>query len=131
MNSILIDLFRSIKQSDLQAFQNILSKNSIDLNQYLYGVTPLFYSIECKNEVFALELLRNPSTEQPFLKSNLGCSCLEKAMENKLFKVVEVLLKKYKKADLNRVLDACEETLLTKCIKFYDQACAIMLIEGI
>jgi hypothetical protein len=126
MNSIFIDLFRSIKQNDYDTFKNFLSKN-VDFNQYSYGATPLYYSIECKNEIFALELLRI-STVDPFLKSNLETSCLEKACENKLFKVVEALLKRYKKGDLNKFLD--NETYLTKSIKIYDQSCAVMLIEG-
>ena len=95
----------------------------------MYGVTPLYYCIECKNQTFALELLRNTTVDQ-FLKSNLEVSCLEKAMENKLFDVIEVLLKKYKKAEMSKILDNCDETLLTKSIKNFDQMCAIVLIEG-
>lgn len=129
MDSALIELFRCIKQNDDERFRSIVSKSAINLNQYLYGATPLFYCIECKNEVFALELLRN-SIVQPFLKSNLEISCLQKAMENKLFEVIQVLLKRYKKDELSNVLENSNETLLTMSIKFFDQSCGVMLIEG-
>jgi hypothetical protein len=129
MNSVLIDLFRSIKQNNIDQFKSIISSNLININQYLYGATPLFYCIECKNQIFALELLRNPTIDQ-FLKSNLEVSCLEKAMENKLFEVVQVLLKKYNRAEISKILENFDETILTKSIKNFDQMCAIMLIEG-
>lgn len=127
MNSM-IELFRAIKQNDYDNFTKYSTKIGFNLNQYLYGCTPLFYCIECNNEKFTLELLKNQSVDV-FLKSNVNISCLEKAIENKLIKVIDVLLKRYKKADLNRVLDN-NETLLTNTIKNYDEECAIALIEG-
>jgi ankyrin repeat protein len=125
----LIEIFRAIKQNDLTIVKQLASRNSQKLNDYLYGVTPFLYSIECKNEDIALELLQ-VSTVNPLLKSNVGTTSLEKAIFNKMYKLTEILIGKYKKSDLNMPLAISGETYLTLALKTNDSNTINLLLSN-
>jgi hypothetical protein len=125
----LVEIFQSVKENKFKLFQEQITKNKTLINDYLYGATLLFYCIESNRETFALDLLNYEETDV-HLKNNVDVSCLEKAMENKLYAIAENLLKRYTKKDIDKCLDYDGETLLTTSIKHYDECCTLMLIEG-
>lgn len=122
-------LMTEIKNGAVDQVRELVRRNSNIINEYLYGVTPLLYSIECKREDLALELC-NLDNLDVGLKDNLDVGPLERAVELKLYRVVESLAKKSKKSQLNNFLAASTETYLTSCLKSDDQNVAISLIRG-
>ncbi len=125
----LVELFKSIKNDNLSKVKEILNDRPSLINEYLYGVTPLHYSIECQNEKIALELCQHPKIQLNF-KDNLNESCIQKAIESKMYNLVQKLSKLDKSISLNEIL-ANQETLLTNCIKLGDNEAVISLINGI
>jgi len=125
----LAELFKSIKNDNLSKVKEILNDRPSFINEYLYGVTPLHYSIECQNEKIALELCQYPKI-QLNLKDNLNENCIQKAIENKMYSLVQKLCKLDKSISLNETL-ANQETLLTNCIKLGDNEAVVSLINGI
>lgn len=125
----IIELFQEIKNGDLIRVKEILSLNPKLLNEYYYGVTPFMYSIECEHEDIALELGLNPKTDYS-LRDNLDSGLLEKAIEYKMYKVVELICKNIKKSSLNDTISGSSETYLTASIKADDSNVSIALIKG-
>ena len=125
----LAELFKSIKYDDSTKVKEILKDRPSFINEYLYGVTPLHYSIECQNEKIALELCQYPRV-QLNSRDNLNESCIQKAIENKMYDLVKLLCKLDKNIPLNEFLSN-HETLLTNCIKLGDNEAAISLLNGI
>lgn len=125
----LFDLFNEIKCGNLSQVKEILKSKPNLANQYLYGVTPMLYSIECNREDIALFLCTNFSSNLN-LVDNLGASPLERAIETQSYKLVEEIIKKMKKTDLDDLFFD-DETLLTSSLKSDDQMVSIVLINGI
>lgn len=128
--TIIEDLFSEIKQGNVSKVKEILTNHANLANQYLYGATPLIYSIESNREEVALALCSLPSVDINS-NDNLNASPLERAIENKCYKVVEEIVRKSKKSQLDSLfIDDDVETLLTSCLKKDDQNIAIALING-
>lgn len=127
-SSKLVSLFKEIREENLNAVKEIILQDSSILNEYLYGVTPFIYSVECERESIAIELLNYPDLDLN-LRDNLGDSCLSKAFESKLYKLAEMICSRVKKTVINEILYN-NETLLTSCIKADDEMGSIILIKG-
>lgn len=124
----LFELFNEIKNDNLVEFRRLINENPNLINEYLYGATPLLFSIECNSSDIAMDLCLHDQTNFE-LKDNVENSCLEKAIENKMYKVVEIVCKKVK-FNKNYLLEN-QETLLTNSLKMIDQNVPIALIKGI
>ena len=125
----LIELFDFIKRDDITKIKEIISKSPKIINEMQYGATPLIYSIECKNEKIALELCQYQNIDLN-CKSNEGETVLMKAIEYKMYKMIEHVCKKINKKFLNELLEN-GETLLTDTLKRDENHSSIALIEGI
>jgi hypothetical protein len=125
----LVGLFQLVDANKFNQFQERVSENRSSINEYLYGATLLFYCIESNKEKFGLELLKYEETDV-HLKNNVDLTCLEKAMENRLFDLAKGLLGRYTKADIDRLIEYDGETLLTTSIKTFDENFTLMLLEG-
>ena len=123
----LFELFNEIRNDNVGNFKQILSENPSLINEYLYGVTPLLYSIECNSPNIAMDLCLCGQADMD-LKDNVENSCLEKAIENKMYKIVEIVCKN-SNFDKKMMLDN-KETLLTNTLKMNDQNVSIALING-
>lgn len=124
--SVLFDL---IKRGNLEKCLEIVSKKPNLLNMHYYGVTPLMYSIECQMEEIALEFCRYPGINLS-LKDNLDSTLLEKAIEYKMFQVVEYLCQNSKKPNIDQIYLENGETYLTYAIKNGDEQTIKALIKG-
>ncbi len=125
----LFELFDTIRNDDFNSFKTLINTNPSLINEYLYGVTPLLYSIECKSEKISMELCLNGLTDFE-LKDNVETSCLEKAIENKMYKIVEIICKNStKKFNRNNLMDN-GETVLTNSLKMDDQNVTLALLNG-
>lgn len=125
----LFELFNVIREDNVSEFQKLITNHPDLLNEYLYGVTPLLYSIECNSQNISMEICMNTQTDFS-LKDNIENSCLEKAIENKMYKIVEVICKNSTdKPDMNKFLEN-GETLLTNSLKMNDQNICLALING-
>ncbi len=125
----LFELFNIIRTDDLNSFKSLINTNPSLINSYLYGVTPLLYSLECKSEKITMELCQNSLADLE-LKDNVETSCLEKAIENKMYKIVEIICKNItNKFNRNNLMEN-GETLLTNSLKLDDQNVSIALIKG-
>ena len=124
----IIQLFTEIKNGDESSVGEIVAKDTNLFNQYLYGVTPLLYSIECGREDIALWLCSNSSVDVS-LCDNTKVTPLERAIETKCYRIVEEILKRSKKRELDEIV-VDDETLLTKTLKSDDQNISIALING-
>ncbi len=125
----LFELFNTIRNDDLNSFKTLINTNASLINEYLYGVTPLLYSIECKSEKISMELCLNGLTDFE-LKDNVETSCLEKAIENKMYKIVEIICKNStRKFNRNNLMDN-GETVLTNSLKMDDQNVTLALLNG-
>jgi hypothetical protein len=126
----LIQLFHEIRNNNLENLKKIVASYPDLLNKYLYGVTPFHYSIECENQNIAVEIALNPNIDLE-LKDNLSISCLEKAIQNKMYKIVEIICKNHKNLDRlnNQIIN--NETLLTNSLKMDEALVTIALIKGI
>ena len=124
----LIELFNEIKKDNLDNFRKILAAKPNLINKYLYGATPFLYSIECSSHNIALELALNSNTDFE-LKDNVDNSSLEKAIENKMYKIVEIICKNSKDFNRNNIMEN-NETLLTNCLKMEDTNVSVALING-
>lgn len=125
----IVEILREIKSNNIDTVKRAIEQSSLNFNEYCYGVTPLLYAVECGNEDIALELLQSGKTD-PFLKDNLGNTCIQGAIINQMHRLVEILLRKYKRTDLNKIYDD-EETLMTLTLKNNYDKSAITLINGI
>lgn len=123
-------LYDEIRNGNLVKVRDIIDENPTLVNKYLYGVTPFLYSLECDQQDIALELAKNSNIDFS-LKDNQECCCLEKAIDSKMYKVVEIICRMSSKSDLNKVLVTNNETFLTNSIKMNDYQVAIALIRGI
>ena len=124
----IIELFSEIKSGNEIKTSEILARNSFLINQYLYGVTPLLFSIECGQEKVALSLCRKFSADF-YLRDNMNVTPLERAIEAKLYKIVEEIIIKSRTKDLDEFYIGAE-TILTKTLKSEDQNISIALIKG-
>jgi hypothetical protein len=124
----LFELFDNIKYDNIVEFRRIINENPNLINKYLYGVTPLLFSIESDRNNIAIDLCLNDQTDFE-LKDNVEKSCLEKAIEHKMYTVVEIICKKLK-FNKEYFLEN-KETLLTNSLKMNDQNVSIALIKGI
>lgn len=124
----LFELFNEIRNDNRVEFRRLINENPNLINEYLYGVTPLLFSIECNSSDIALDLCSHDQTNFD-LKDNVENSCLEKAIENKMYKVVEIICQKVT-FNKNYFLEN-QETLLTNSLKTNDQNVPIALIKGI
>ena len=125
----IVDLFSEIKSKNIDVVRRAIELGSVNLNEYCYGVTPLLYAIECGNEDIALEFLQSGKSD-PYLKNNLGSTCLQGAIQNEMYRLVELLLRRYKRAELSTIYDD-DETLMTLALKNNFDRSAIFLINGI
>jgi ankyrin repeat protein len=116
----LYELFNAISSDNLNQVAEILQNDPSLLNKYMYGVTPLMFSIECKTQAISMHLLTNNSPSIDLdLRDNLGMTCLEKAIETMhVSEFIDLLIKKMHRKSLNKMMSSNEgETLLTKAIK--------------
>lgn len=127
MNSF--ELFNEIKNDEVDNVKQVLHKHPKLINEYLYGVTPFLYSIECGSNNVALYLSQNSDVDIE-LKDNTEETCLEKAIEKKMGKIVEFICKKYPKKFVKNSFMQNGETLLTNCLKMHDQDISVALIKG-
>ena len=127
MNSF--ELFNEIKNDEVDNVKQVLHKHPKLINEYLYGVTPFLYSIECGSNNVALYLSQNSDVDIE-LKDNTEENCLEKAIEKKMGKIVEFICKKYPKKFVKNSFMQNGETLLTNCLKMHDQDISVALIKG-
>jgi hypothetical protein len=127
--SAFLQLFSDIRNGDLTKVRECLSSDSSLVNKFMYGVTPLMYSIECQNEEISFDICQNYPDLDLTLNDNLGSSYLEKAVEYKMYKIVELLCSRMDKTVLNaNIMD--DETLLTQSIKSDDLNTSLALING-
>ena len=124
----IIELFNLIKNNNVAKVKETLAKTPKFLNEYCYGVTPLLYSIESNSESIALELCLNPHVDLS-CKTNEDESVLMKAIEHKMYKIMEIVCRKANKSMLNELLDS-GETYLTHTLKSDDSNASIALING-
>ncbi|RNA35640.1 kinase D-interacting substrate of 220 kDa-like protein [Brachionus plicatilis] len=122
-------LFEYIKSGNLDKCLEIVNKNPGLLNMHYYGVTPLMYSIECQTEEIALEFCRFPGINLS-LKDNLDSTLFEKAIEYKMFRVVEYLCQNSRKPNINDIYLDNGETYLTFAIKSGDEQTLRALVRG-
>lgn len=127
MNSF--ELFSEIKNDNVENVKQLLHSHPDLINEYLYGVTPFLYSIECGSRDVALLLSQNGDVNFE-LKDNTEENCLEKAIENKMGKIVEFICKKYPMKFIKNNLMVNGETLLTNSLKMHDQDISVALIKG-
>lgn len=126
--TIIEELFSEIKNGNVAKVKEILSNQPNLANGYLYGATPLIHSIERNREEVALALCSIPSVDINS-RDNLNATPLERAIENKCYKLVEEIVKKSKKSQFDDIyID--DETLLTSSLKKDDQNISIALING-
>ena len=123
-----LQLFSDIKNGDSLKVKSSIESSPTWLNKFIYGVTPLMYAIECGNEEISLELCQNPNADFT-LTDNFDMSYLQKAVEAKLPKLVELLLSKIKRSNLNDMF-IDNETLLTYSIKMNDPNTSLAFING-
>jgi hypothetical protein len=123
-----LQLFSDIRSGEVAKVNDLLATDSSLINKFMYGVTPLMYSIECQNEEISLELVKSSGLDLT-LTDNLGSGYLEKAVEYRMYKIVEALCPRVDKAIINgTVMDT--ETLLTHSIKIDDLNTSLALING-
>lgn len=122
-------LFEYVKCQNLDKCLEILHQKPKLLNMHYYGVTPLMYSIECQAEEIALQLCQYPGSDLS-LKDNLDSSLLEKAIEYKMFTVVEYLCQNLKQLNQDEIFLDNGETYLTYAIKNGDEKTVKSLIKG-
>jgi ankyrin repeat protein len=122
-------LFDEIRNGNLAKVREIIETNPTLINKYLYGATPFLYSLECSNQDIAFELALNPNLDFE-LKDNLDICCLEKAIESKMYKIVEIISRVSKKHDMNNIILSNNETFLTNSLKMNDTQVSIALIKG-
>lgn len=122
-------LFSEIRDGNVPKVKEKLSSTPTLVNEYLYGATPLLYSLECGCEEIALALCSTPGIDLE-LRDNLGVSPLERAIEARLYRVVAEIVRKIKVNNLNKLLIDASETLLIKSLKSDDQDVVVALIEG-
>lgn len=125
----IIELFSEIKSGNVSKVKELCSANANLVNQYLYGVTPLLYSIECNQAEVAVALCSIPDIDLS-LCDNLNTSPLERAIETRSFKIVDEIVRRTKKTQLNNWLIDDVETLLTSSLKSGDDEISIALING-
>lgn len=122
-------LFEFIKNGNLDKCLELLNRKPKLLNTHYYGVTPLMYSIECQFEEIALELCQFPGVDLS-LKDNLDSSLMEKAIEYKMFRVVEYLCQNFTQLKNEQIYLPNGETYLTYAIKNGDESTVNALIKG-
>lgn len=124
----IIELFSEIKSGNEFKTSEILASHSFLINQYLYGVTPLLFSIECGQEKVALSLCKKFSADIS-LRDNMNVTPLERAIKAKFYTVVEEIIIKSRTKDLEEFYIGAE-TILTKILKSEDENICIALIKG-
>lgn len=124
-----IDLFSFIKNDNLTKVKETISKNPAMLNKMMYGASPLIYSIECNRENIALDLCQSYPDIDLNCKSSEGENVIFKAVEHKMYKIIEIICRNSKKTILNELFEN-GETLLTDTLKRNDDTSSILLING-
>lgn len=122
-------LFDAIKDGNLQLVSEIVAKNPSHLNEYLYGVTPLMYSLECGNEAICDELCKSSDRLDLSLRDNLDAGYLEKAIESRIYSVVDLVCRLSSRSDMSQCFIA-NETLLTYGIKNEDSKLVELLVSS-
>ena len=123
-------LFDEIRKGNLEKIKEILVADPNLVNKYLYGVTPFLYSLECGNQEISLEMVQNSKVDFS-LRDNSDVGCLEKAIDSKMYKIVEIVCKMSIKLEMDKVILSNNETFLTNSIKMNDSQVSIALINGI
>jgi hypothetical protein len=129
----LAELFDCIRMKNNIKVDELITRNPKCVNEYFYGTTPFMYAIECGAESIALEICTKTSQLDLNLLDNLNIGCLEKAVEARMYSLVQAICDRLKPARLNEIIKRTqgEDNLLIKSIKFGENQISIALIKGL